>query len=257
MNKLKLFIFASLMSMITVNAGERLFTLSHEARYNKPGEWEFEQHTTWQTNKHQSDQSFDRWDFRSELEYSFSEKFMMAIYFDSRYQDSGSDNSGEIDFKDVAIEAVYTFSDAVQDAIGSAFYLEAKYGDENEFFEIEAKILLTKQMGKWVFNYNFVFEHEWEHEGLSDEFGKYKNVFGVSYEVSRNFQVGLELEHSQKYTGQFGHYNADTGEDIMYLGPVFHYANESFWVTFTPTYQITEVEGTADFLSRLIVGFSF
>ena len=49
-NKFTKLIFAfALLAMIGANAGERLFTLSNEARYNKPGEWEFEQHITWQT----------------------------------------------------------------------------------------------------------------------------------------------------------------------------------------------------------------
>lgn len=257
-NKLTKLVFAfALLTMLGANAGERIFTLSNEARYNKPGEWEFEQHITWQTNKRESDQSFDQWDFRSELEYSVNENLALAIYFDSRFKDSKSDNSGEIDFKDVAIEAVWTFTDAVQDPIGSALYAEVKYGDEDEFLEVELKFLLTKQIGAWVFNYNFVFEHEWEHQGYEDQSAKYKNVFGVSYEVSRNFRAGIELQHKQGYSGGLFDYDDGHGNHIVNIGPVFHYATSSWWATLTPTYQISEVEGEAEFLTRLIVGFSF
>ncbi len=246
-----------MLSFLTVNGGERLFTLSNEARFNKPGEWEFEQWATWQTNKRERDQSFDRWDFRSELEYSLTEKFALAVYFDTRYEDTLADNSGEIDFHDVALEAVYTFTDAVQDPIGSAIYAEVKYGDEDEFLEVETKLLLTKQVGAWTFNYNFVFEHEWEEKGYEEESAKWKNIFGVSYEVNRNFRAGLELMHSNKVSGGLFDYEEGSDDHVVYLGPVVHFAFEEFWVTLSTNYQISETPGEAELLTRIIVGFSF
>lgn len=108
-----------------------------------------------------------------------------------------------------------------------------------------------------MFNYNFVFEHEWEEKGYDEESAKFRNVLGVSYEVSKNFRAGIEVEHKQGYSGGLFDYDEGHGDDIVNIGPVFHYATEKWWATLTPNYQVTQEEGEAEFITRLIVGFSF
>ncbi len=123
----------------SARADDRRFTYVYEATIMAPGEVEYEQWVTWKTAK-DSDGSFDRFEFRHELEFGLTDTLQLGIYLSVwRYQDGRSVERDGATWRDAAVELIHQLSDPVEDVIGSALYGELKFGDE--LFELEAKII--------------------------------------------------------------------------------------------------------------------
>lgn len=231
-------------------ASDRRFTYVYEATTQPKGAVEFEQWGTWKTHK-RSDSTFDRFDIRHEIEFGLTDRLQMGIYLaDWRYEDGRSVDNDGADYRDTAVEFIYNLSDPVNDALGSAIYGEIKLGDE--LFELEAKLILQKNVGKWVFAWNGTIEAEWEGSDYSEDKGKLAQSFGASYQFSPKFTAGIELLHEVE--------NDDWREwqdHVLYIGPNFSYRADTWWVTVTPLFQITDEADEADFQARFIFGFNF
>jgi hypothetical protein len=92
-----------------------------------------------------------------------------------------------------ALEAIYQLSDPVDKPIGSALYGEVRGGDR--FAELEAKLILEKDVGPWIFAYNATLEAEWEGQGLREKAGEFNQALGVSRQLGRRFYAGAEFVH--------------------------------------------------------------
>lgn len=131
--------------------------------------------------------------------------------------------------------------DRVADPFGLALYGEATLG-LNEI-ELEAKLLLDKQIGKFLFAFNAVAEQEWETEL---ELGKTKTEsefifefdFGVSYSINNSFAVGLEIRNHNEVTETKGWEHS-----ALFLGPTLSYSTEEWWATLTIMPQVTAFKG--------------
>ncbi|MEZ6191484.1 MAG: hypothetical protein R3C45_09370 [Phycisphaerales bacterium] len=231
-------------------ADNRKFTYSYETTTMPKGHAEYEQWVTWKTHK-ESDPDFDRFDFRHEIEWGVTDQFQLAVYVsDWRYEDGASVSDDGTDWRNVAVEGIYSLSDPTADAFGSAVYGEVKWGDE--LFVLEAKILLQKNVGSWVFAYNGTVEAEWESEDYNEEVGVFENTVGVSYQFSPKFSAGVEALHEIEYENW-----SDWGDDVVYAGPVISTSSDGWWLTVTQMFQLTDLEGEPDFQTRLIMGFDF
>lgn len=242
--------FVLLVSAGMVKADGRLFVFTYEALTMPPGGVEYEQWVTWKTNK-DTDSEYDRLDFRHELEFGVTEDFQLAIYLsDWTYQDGKSvENDGSV-WKDVAIEGIYNLTNPNEDWIGSALYGEVGIGDEK--FKLEGKLILQKNIGKFVFAWNGIIEAEWEGEDYHEDKGKFGNTFGASYQVTPAFSLGAELVHEIEYADW-----ADWEDSQVYLGPNVTYRRDNWWVGVAPLFQVTDVESAANFETRLIFGINF
>lgn len=257
MNLLKSFLSkaaaTTLIAAATLNAdaGERRFTYSYEADTTPPGIVEYEQFVTWKASK-QNDSAYDQIEFRHEIEFGLTDKLQMGIYVaDWRYTDGRSVSNDGARYRATAIEFIYNLTDPVTDPIGSALYGEVKVGDE--VFELEGKVILQKNIGEFVFVYNAIIEAEWESKDYSDDKGVFEQTFGISYEVTPQLLVGVEALHEV----EFDDWDA-TGPNIFYVGPnVAWRSKENFWITMTPLFQITDIEGEPEYQTRFIFGFNF
>ena len=230
-------------------ADERVFTFSYETTTMPAGALEYEQWVTWKTDK-DNDESFDRLDFRHEIEYGLTDNFQIAFYYDWRYQDGDSVGDDGEEFRDVAFEAIWSLTNPVTDPLGIALYGEAKIGDE--VAAIEAKLLLQKNIGNWIFAWNGIFEPEWEGEDYEEDKLELGQTFGASYRISPNFALGGELIHEIEYADW-----SEWEDHVVYAGPVVHYSQKAWWVTLTPTVQLTDVDSEANFQTRLLFGINF
>ena len=89
---------------VSSQAGSRRFAYSYETTPMAKGALELE---SWVTLKDhvRSDSDFTRFDFRHEIEYGFSDRLQLALYFaDWRYEEN-SDTHGDAEFRDMAVEA--------------------------------------------------------------------------------------------------------------------------------------------------------
>lgn len=229
-------------------AGSRRFTYSYETTTMAAGAMELESWVTWKTHQ-DSDPDFERFDFRHEFEYGVTDRLQLALYFaDWRYEKS-SGQSGETEFRDVAVEAIYNLTDPNTTPFGSALYGEVKGSDD--FIELEAKFLLQKNLGPWMFVYNVGGEIAWEDDYVNDE-AELMQSAGVSYQFNPAWSVGAEVLHEIAVP------DVDTiGDSGVYLGPNMTWRNERFSVALTGLWQLTSLSDEPDFQLRTLFSVDF
>jgi len=212
------------------------------------GDREYETWVTWQTDK-ASDPDFERFDIRHEFEFGVTDRFQLAFYLpDWRYEESATE-SGKAEFRDIAVEAIYGLSDPNTDLLGSAVYGEVKVGDD--FIELEAKLLLQKNVGRWMFVYNLGAEVEWEHSYDDDEAELMQSI-GISYQPNPAWSFGIEAVHECEVSDV-----ERFGDNVVYAGPNVVWRRGGWWVALTGMWQITDVDGKPDFQLRTIVAVDF
>lgn len=239
---------ATLALVSLTEAGSRRFAYSYETTTMAAGAMELESWVTWKTNK-DSDPDFERFDIRHEFEYGVTDRFQLALYFaDWRYEKS-SGQSGKTEFRDVAVEAIYNLTDPNTTPFGSALYGEVKGGDD--FIELEAKFLLQKNLGAWMFVYNIGAEIEWEDDYANDE-AELMQSAGVSYQFNPSWSVGAEVLHEIAVP------DVDTiGDSGVYLGPNASWRNKQFSLAVTGLWQVTSLADEPDFQLRTIFSVDF
>jgi len=255
----KYFLAAGVFSCLfvtTVRADERRFFNSYGARTEPKGDVEYEQWFNLKTST-EEDRHFKEYDFRHELEIGVTDHFQIGLYLsDWKYENSRPliddkrhrDRVSRGDWKDVAAELIYNFTDPVNDPIGLSVYGEVKGGDE--LFELEGKVILEKDIGAWAFVYNATLEAEWEEKHLVEDNGEIQQSAGISYQFSPRFLAGIELLHEIGIPDWKG----AQGKAEFYLGPNFSYRAKGWWFTITPLFQVSDIEDEPDFQLQFVMG---
>jgi len=232
-----------------LRADERDFVFVYDTSLLPPGATEYEQWATWSSEK-DSDRSFDRFDFRHELEFGVTERVQLALYLsDWRIQDGNSVEDGA-DWRDIAVEGIYQLTDPLLESIGSALYGEILVGDE--VLGLEGKLILQKVLPPWNLAYNLAIEAEWEGEHYEEDEGEFEQSLGASYEISPRWSVGAELLHiieSEDWEGR--------KPDLLYAGPNAACRGDGWWLTLAPLLQLTDRDEEANLQVRLIFGIDF
>lgn len=228
----------------------RAFTFPYEATVAHVGEREYEQWVTWRADK-DVDPAFDRFDIRHELEFGITGRWQLAFYADWRYQDGNSVEDGA-EFRDLAMENIYQLADPRRDPLGFALYGEIRVGDK--LLVLEPRLILQKNLGPWIFVWNGVVEAEWEGDDFNytESKGVFENNLGASYELTSSIRAGVELDHKIELKEW-----SEWQEHVVYIGPNIAYHGHEWWVTLTPTFQVTDVGSEANFQTRLIFGIEF
>ena len=235
------------------SADSRPFTFTYDTYPVGKGQWEYEQWVTYRTSK-EGESDYHRIDFRHELEFGITDTFDLHLYLPTwRYEDSTERTGTKFDRVDVA--ALVYLSNPTTDWLGAGLYFEVGVGEDEVLFE--QKLLIQKDVGKWILAYNFIVETEIEGLGDEDEEneieGELGHTLGVSYALSGDWFVGGEVVVESAFE-DWAEYEGTT----VYAGPAVSYqGSEWFWVTMTPTYQLTDNEDEADFQVRLIAALQF
>jgi hypothetical protein len=232
----------------SAEAGSRRFAYSYETTTMPKGAMELESWVTWKTDK-AADPDFERFDIRHEFEYGVTDRFQLALYFADWRHEKNATESGKTEFIDVAVEAIYNLTDPNTTPFGSAVYGEIKGSDD--FIELEAKFLLQKNLGDWMFVYNVGGEIEWEDDYQEDEAELFQSI-GASYLINPAWSVGLEAVHEIAVP------DVDTiGDSGVYLGPNASWRHGNFFATVSGLWQVTSLADEPDFQLRTIFGFDF
>jgi hypothetical protein len=244
-------------------ADDRKFTYSYEAKTLPKETWEFEQWATLQTGKDAG--TWNTWLLREEIEYGITDRLNASIYLNSEYQVNtgvpGFDDEHHFGFKSMSTEWKYKLTDPSADVIGTLVY--AELGFSSDEYEIELKLVLSKELGRFTFAYNFIYEAEvaevpeaspvWRVEHIIS------NTIGISYSLLDNFSLGLEaldIFRSTPVEGEKTH--------AYYVGPNVHYSSGAWWATLTVLgqvsfghgYEFTDGDNTK-WQVRLIFGVNF
>lgn len=231
-------------------AGARRFTYVYEATTSAPGSLEGESWVTWKTRPEEQ-RRFNAVDFRHELEFGITERLQAAVYLaDWGYREDPGANDHGFNFQGSAIELIYNLTNPTTDFLGSALYGEVRGGTKE--LELESKVILQKNVGRFVFAYNATLEATWEGNRLEENGGEISQSVGVSYEVAPAFLIGAELLHEIDLLDW-----SEAQDSVVYAGPNASYRRNNWWVTLTPLAQLTNISSEADIQTRLIFGFSF
>jgi hypothetical protein len=237
---------------VSAIADPRPFTFSTDTYPVGKGGWEYEQWVTYRASK-EGESDYQRFDFRHEFEFGLADNFDLAVYLPSWSYEDSKDRSGTR-FGSVDVEGVFYVSNSITDPVGVGLYAETKIGEDSLTFE--NKLLVQKDVGKWVFLYNLVVETEMEGvfgEEENEVEGELAHTFGVSYAIAPGLFLGAEGVVESVYE-DWSHYEGTT----VYAGPAFSYQrSDRFWFTITPTYQLTDNEDEADFQVRLVAAIMF
>ena len=234
----------------TMEAGARRFTYVYEATTSAPGTVEGETWVTWKTSP-EEERGFQELNFRHEIEFGITERLQAAIYVaDWGYREDPGANEHGFSYQDSALELIYNLTNPTTDLLGMALYAEFKGGPDE--LELESKIILQKNLGRFVIAYNGTLEAKWEGDRFDERGGEFAQSFGVSYEVSPAFLLGAEFLHEIDIPDW-----SQAEDSILYAGPNVSYRHGNWWATLTPLAQLTNVASEVDFQTRLIFGFSF
>lgn len=239
-------------------ADERKFTYSQEAKTLPQGSWEFEQWAT-HTN-HVEDGQYWTLKFREEVEYGITDRFSVAAYLNFEIEHAnnvpGLKDDTVFEFEGVSAEAKYKLTDPAADIVGLLGYLELTGG---EVFEIEVKLVASKEVGQFTFAYNFVYEYEKEENELVIGGPKrtteniIENTFGASYSLSPAWAFGAELVTRSVWDEDFKN-QEKTG---VFVGPNMHYASKNWWVTVTFLIRANDADEFEKYEVRMILGVNF
>jgi len=231
-------------------AGARRFTYVYEATTAAPGPFEFENWVTWKTSP-RDERRFNSVDFRHEIEFGVTDHLQLSIYLaDWGYVEDPSENEHGFNYQDSAVEVIYNLTNPTTDLLGSAVYGEVKAGRQE--VELESKVILQKNLGRFVFGYNATLEAVWEGEHLEEQGGEFSEALGVSYEISPAWLVGAEFLHEIDIPDW-----SQAEDSVVYGGPNLSYRHGNWWATITPLVQLTNVASEVDVQTRVIFGFSF
>jgi hypothetical protein len=232
----------------TANADNRPFTYTYEATTAPTGSIEYEQWITWRARRGDPG-NMNRFDFRHELEFGITDRLQLGLYLSNwKVVDEKGRTSSFWD--GVSVEAIYNLSNPTTDWIGSAIYGEVTVGDD--LVVLEGKLILQKNIGKWIAAYNATIEAEWEGPRLRDNKGEFQQTLGVSYEVNPRWSVGAELLHEVEFD-RWG----PAGDHAVYVGPNLSCRFKRGFVTTTVLFQATGINSEPDVQTRLILGLRF
>lgn len=241
---------AQIVFVADLEAGARRFTYVYEATTSAPGSFEFETWATWKTSPREQ-RRFNSVDFRHEIEFGITDRLQAAVYVaDWGYREDPDANEHGFSYEDSAIELIYNLSNPTTDLLGSAIYGEFRGGPDE--LELESKIILQKNIERFVFAYNATLEAKWEGDRFEERGGEFAQSLGVSYEISPTLLLGAELLHEIDLPDW-----SEAEDSIVYGGPNISYRHGNWWATLTPLIQLTDVAGEVDVQTRLIFGFSF
>lgn len=225
-------------------ANERRFTYIYETPVLSPGARELE---IWNTYRSGKPWYFRRLDQRIELEFGVADRLMTSLYLNYEWKtaDSNGDASGGEKESEqgasVSTEWKYKIFDRVGDPLGMALYGEFTLGlDERE---LEMKMILDKQIGRFLISGNLVMEYEWKDDLLNGVVGTEREMKlefsgGISYNVTGQFAFGVEaVQQNIMVEGKVEH-------AALFAGPVVTYATEEWWATLTVLPHVAGLKGS-------------
>jgi hypothetical protein len=245
-HQMKKILFIAAFSMaIGAVAQDRVFTYTYQSNVLNKGQKELEVWSTLGTGR----QNFYRGLNHSlEFEVGLGGKLQTAFYLNYGYSkgiitSNGVDVLTSNNSYNFANEWKLKLSDPVANKLGSTVYFE--YALAPGETELEGKLILDKQTGRFIHALNLVgeleFEKEFEANGNELEAEtetEYKMEwnYGFSYKINERWFAGIEMMNENVFAV------GKLEKSILTAGPGVSYSGQGFWMNFTVMPQLTDLK---------------
>ncbi len=276
---LNILLAVSLCTPDSLHADENLFGFVYGAETLPAGHTDVYQFMTLRTGKDAG--GYYGWDFETEVEYGFTDRFQGSISIENRYIRNknvpGLDDTSHFTFGGVAATGKYRILSPFKDGIGLALRLEGGfvYHDEVDgLLEHDVYIAPTVILQKnflddtLVAELNLGTEWAWGKDPAEQYYKEFaaQGGFGISYRFARNWSAGVETHFRAEWPMFNLFHNFE--HVVVYAGPTVHYAGKKWWATLNYDYQVygtgvDEISAHQTFAEetrhvfRLKVGFNF
>jgi hypothetical protein len=243
--KAALIVAATCVLVAEAGADERYFTYSYEPKVLPKGAVEVEQWATMRNGRVEG--LYTRWDLRTEFELGVTDRLTAAVYMmnaTNKFEQRADGKGGLVDknamyFRGWSSAWKWKLADPSADPLGVLLYGEVAV-DRREW-EAEAKVVLGRNVGPFVFAANGVFEREWKGKvdaATATTHTETENVVavtaGATYRTGR-VALGVEaVNHNEIVKGETEH-------SALFAGPAFHANADRWWATLTLLRQLTDV----------------
>jgi hypothetical protein len=249
-------------SSLGAQAGESLLNYVTGTDTQPEGSWEFIQWVTQRSDKGAG--SYTARDYRTEVEYGFSDRFSAALYINGQSIDTSGlrvdayipqDVSYGYKYSGISAAFKYNILSPYKDGLGLSLYFEPSLGTRDphsglnkKTVSFETKLLLQKNFLddtlNWMTNIgleatyakrdpvsNLPPGYDWpvvpEME-IEPSFAT-----GVSYRFAPRWYVGAEAQYQIEYETEVG-----VERWSWFAGPTIHYGTKDWWATLTWFKQI-------------------
>ena len=222
-------------ALLSVNAAParahmRDYLFNQGYHTTKKGEFEVELYNDYKMPESENDGTFNS-QHQIELEYGLTNRLQMA-YYEVFTWDRANDWQRDA-FK---VETKYRLFESGELPVDVALYGEYKNPDgsqEAHSDELEAKLILSKDLGPWNLVGNLITERKInEHEDLQWEY-----TAGVSYAVKPNLRAGLEIKETLGDQGDSGPMRR--GHELQLMPVVAYNPTPHARILFGPAFGLT------------------
>ncbi|MEI7801885.1 MAG: hypothetical protein WCI97_04525 [Bacteroidota bacterium] len=242
------FIILSLTTMSAV-AQDRVFTNVYQTNVLPAGIKDIE----YQLQHHTGRSSFyNSYTQRFEFEVGLGGNVQTSLYLNMKTTvtlDTTANAINRCNEFGFSSEFKWKLSDPTNNKIGSALY--AEIGSNGDEWELEAKILLDKQMSKHLLALNLVEEVGAETEVVGDEVKRkmeypVKIDFGYMYELCKHAGLGLEAKNFNDISGDAGWEST-----LLFAGPVLNFHGDGWFINVSCMPQLHNLKRTDEFPDAL------
>ena len=200
----------------------------------KKGEFEVELYNDYKMPESENDGTFNS-QHQIELEYGLTNRLQLAYYEVFTW-----DRPNDWQRNAFKVETKYRLFESGELPVDIALYGEYKNPNghwETASDELEAKLILSKDLGPWNLVGNLITERKInEHEDLQWEY-----TAGVSYAVKPNLRAGLEIKETLGDQGDFGPMRR--GHELQLMPVIAYNPTPHARLLFGPAFGLT---GPAD-----------
>ena len=235
-----LFLVVIFLCMKDVSADNKTYVWTREYKTLPQGIFEFEDWSTFKVPDG-SKTNENSIQYQGELEYGITDHLTIANYERWNTQNVvGSDNSTV--YEGFKFETKYRIGEKGKYWLDPLVYVEwaTDPREHQHHNEIETKLILSKDIGKFNVTYNQIMESQLDRDGRTEhEFSA-----GANYEIFPDVHAGVE------FTGQYWAPGSHGNE--LSLGPTIAYQHKYFWVALGALFAVNHAAD--DHQVRLIVG---
>jgi len=212
LKSLSIGVLVLLLSFDLANADRRKYAWTYQFATIEPEATELEFYQTTKLN------NTNKWEYRVEIEHGLTPRWDLSVY-----QIFSQIEGDAFKWDAFQLRTRYKLARASEYWIDPLLYLEYNRKiDLKKQNKLEAKLILSKPMGRWDVSVNPIYEFFWApgepiHEPGLD--------IGVSYELTYRFSFGFESVSRWKYQ------NGADDKQISYAGPTISLASGNVFYT--------------------------